>query len=357
MPTRRPLVVTNDLELLDEILGLAAIAGVEVTTAADLAAARPHWVTAPLVLVDIVLARRLPAATLSRRAGLAFVCCGAPPADLAGHPWAGNGENLISLPAASQALLDRLARYVAPPADYSRVVGVVAGSGGAGASVLAAALALSAVPLSPPSWLVDLDPTGGGADLAFGLEKSPGLRWSDLYRTAGRLSPMALRDALPVKAGVAVLSCARGQAGPPEPRAVEAVLTAVQGGGGTCVVDLPRQASAARATALALVDEVLLVVPSEVKATAAARWLLDDLTVSSTDIRVVVRSTPPLLLAPTQVAAALAVPLAGSYLSEPSVRAATREGRPPRLRRGSLARLCKHLVYEGDRSGAVGAGR
>ena len=47
----RPLLVTADAELLDDVLRLSAAAGVAVEVAADLVSARASWVHAPIVLV------------------------------------------------------------------------------------------------------------------------------------------------------------------------------------------------------------------------------------------------------------------------------------------------------------------
>jgi chitodextrinase len=47
----RSLVLTADEALLDELLRLAAAAGVEVDVAPDPVAARPRWQAAPLVVV------------------------------------------------------------------------------------------------------------------------------------------------------------------------------------------------------------------------------------------------------------------------------------------------------------------
>ncbi|MET0520651.1 MAG: hypothetical protein ABW156_01565, partial [Jiangellaceae bacterium] len=47
----RSLVLTADEALLDELLRLAAAAGVEVDVAPDRVAARPRWQAAPLVVV------------------------------------------------------------------------------------------------------------------------------------------------------------------------------------------------------------------------------------------------------------------------------------------------------------------
>ena len=58
-------------------------------------------------------------------------------------------------------------------------VAVVGGCGGAGASVLAAALAVTAVRHGGRALLVDCDPLGGGLDLVLGAEHVAGLRWPD----------------------------------------------------------------------------------------------------------------------------------------------------------------------------------
>lgn len=47
----RPLIVTTDAELLDELVRLAAAAGVEPEVAPDAVAARRRWTAAPMVLV------------------------------------------------------------------------------------------------------------------------------------------------------------------------------------------------------------------------------------------------------------------------------------------------------------------
>ena len=56
---RRPLVVTADAELLDDVLGVAAAVGVAVDVAVEPGACRPQWTTAPLVLLGVDLAPAL----------------------------------------------------------------------------------------------------------------------------------------------------------------------------------------------------------------------------------------------------------------------------------------------------------
>ena len=50
----RPLIITDDQELLDDLLRVAAAAGVEVDVAHAAAHARPYWTPAPLVVVGVL---------------------------------------------------------------------------------------------------------------------------------------------------------------------------------------------------------------------------------------------------------------------------------------------------------------
>ena len=69
----RPLLVSGDPDLIDEILRLAAANGVEVHLATDAEAARSHWVLAPMVLVGADVAARAAAAQLPRRRDVVLV--------------------------------------------------------------------------------------------------------------------------------------------------------------------------------------------------------------------------------------------------------------------------------------------
>lgn len=337
---RRPLVVTADAELLDDVLGIAAAVGVAMDVAVEPGSCGLHWRTAPLVLLGGDLAATLGTPAARSRPGVLVV---GREAD-GGHPGAtpGGAESVLRLPADEAALAERLADVLEPPGD-GRIVGVLAGRGGAGASVLAAATALVAAEDGASAWLVDLDPLGGGVDAVLGAELATGARWDELDGLSGRVSGRALRAALPTVCGVAVLSCGhRSEA--PDPTGIRAVLAATRRHGDTVVVDLARRPGAGLDEALALTDEVLLVVPAEVRAVLAARQLLDRLPQRATPVRLVVRRTTE-GLPPHQVARGVSLELAGDYGDEPSVRGALLSGDPRGLvHRTELGGLCRQIL-------------
>jgi secretion/DNA translocation related CpaE-like protein len=339
----RTLVLTADAELLDDLLGVAAAVGVAVDVDVDPATCHPQWIAAPLVLVGSDLAPRLAPAGLPRRAGVLLVARGT----LRQETWAAaaqaGADDMIGLPDGEPTLAGRLAE-IAEPAGSTAVLAVVPGCGGAGGSVLAAALALSAAQLHGGSWLVDLDPLGGGIDVGLGAELDSGARWPDLPATGGRVSARALQAALVEVSGVRVLSCDPRSTEDPDPATVRAVLSAACRTGGTVVLDLPRHSTAAREQALTATDEVLVVVPGEVRAVLATRQLLRRLGPVPASVRGVVRTTRGGVPA-DEVARSLGVPLAGELEAETAVRSAMLAGRPADLVAGtSLGALCQRLL-------------
>ena len=164
--------------------------------------------------------------------------------------------------------LSRLGEAAGPGRGHGPVAAVTGGRGGAGASLFAAAMALSAT----GSLLIDLDASGGGIDLLVGAEAVSGLRWPDIAVQDGRLSWSAVRDALPLHRGMSVLSASR-RAHDIAVGAVDAVIDAGRLGGATVVCDLPRHRSDAARSALETADLVIVVASCDVRscsATAAA---------------------------------------------------------------------------------------
>jgi secretion/DNA translocation related CpaE-like protein len=174
------------------------------------------------------------------------------------------------LPEDEAWLLSRSAAAAQVPAERGWLLAVGGSCGGAGASTVAAAVALTA---APGVLLVDADPWGGGLDLLLGAERAEGLRWPELAGLRGRVDGEALMAALPEVGGVHVLAASRAVPEPVPDDALTAVIEAARAGGRPVVVDLPRAGIGGDAV-LTDADLAVLVVPARLRAATAARLLV-----------------------------------------------------------------------------------
>lgn len=340
----RPLVITADPLSLDDLLRLAALAGVEVDVVADPAQARRCWDAAPLVVVAEDLLDAVVHARLSRRDRVLVLGRDLDDAGIWQRAVDLGAEKVLFLPDAEPWLVDAFADAVEGDRDGA-LVAVLGGRGGAGATTTACALALTAVRRGVQTLLVDGDPYGGGIDLVFGGENATGVRWPDLGGTRGRVPATALAQALPKLAELSVLSWDRSEPTSLSVQAVQAVLTAGRRSHGLVVVDLPRSLDAASREVLGAARTTLLVVPAEVRAAAAAARLAAQVSLLCRDLRLVVRGPSPAGLRAGEVERALRLPLAGDLRPEPGLARDLEEGNPPGLRRGSpLGALCQAVL-------------
>jgi len=349
---RRGLVMISDTELLDAVLRLAAAAGCELHRVVDAAQARPHWGASPLVLLDAPAAQHCATAGLSRRGGVVVAARGAPPSDVWRHAVAVGAEHVISLPDAEAWLVATLTEASEGHHRGGGVLAVVGGRGGAGASVLAAAVAVTAVRDGERVLLVDCDPLGGGLDLVLGAEDLGGLRWPDIGVGGGRVPASALHAALPAPSvgrhgpgELGVLSCDRSAHGP-TPAAVTSVLDAGRRGGETVVCDLPRYPTDAAVAALAAADLTLLVVPADVRSSAAAARVAAVLTEHGGAVRLVVRGPAPGGVDAHEIARALDLPLLVAMRPEPGLARSLERGSAPGRPRGPLATAARAVLTE-----------
>jgi secretion/DNA translocation related CpaE-like protein len=340
----RPLLVTADPDVLDDLLRLTALAGVEAEVAAEAATARASWESAACVLVGADVLDSLVAARLPRRERVSVVGVDLDDATIWQRGLALGVERVVFLPEAESWLVAALADAVEGGRDGA-VVAVIGGRGGAGATTLACGLALTAQRRGLPTLLVDGDPLGGGIDLVFGGEHASGVRWPDLVATRGRVPAAALEKALPRLADLAVLSWDRGQVTPLAAEAVQAVLAAGRRSHGLVVVDLPRVFDDAAREVLALATTTLLVVPAEVRAVAAAGRVAAQAAALCRDVRLVVRGPAPAGLEAAEIERALSLQLAAELRPEPGLCRGLEEGIPPASARNSpLASSCHDLL-------------
>lgn len=343
MPTR-PLLVTAADDLRDALLGCALAAGVEPVVAADPTQAAGPWREAPVVVVDARRAVACVEAGLPRRDRVAVVV---PPGHDDPEVWPValrlGAEEVACLPEAEGWLVGWLGDHGAPT-RWARLVAVAGTGGGAGASTLAAALAVTAASQRLDVVLVDADPWGGGIDLLVGGEGIPGIRWPDLAAATGRVSRSSVVPALPVVAGVPVLAWSR-EAGEVPADSFGSVLDGVCRGGDLVVVDVGRGSPFAD-TVLGRADAVLVVAAPRLRAVASAARLVTSLG-GGPDVRLLVGTGRGVGLHALDVADSLGLPLAGTIPREARRAEAEELGLPPGgNRRGGLARLCRSLLAD-----------
>ncbi|WP_435241239.1 septum site-determining protein Ssd [Streptomyces cucumeris] len=334
-----PLIVTEDEELLDDLLRLCAAAGAEPEVAHGAPTRSGSWEAAPLILVGDDAAARLRGRT--RREGVLLIG-----RDLDDHGiWRRavdlGADHVAFLPDAETWLVDRIADVAEGVGRQALTVGVIGGRGGAGASTLACALAVTAARAGRRTMLIDGDPLGGGLDVLLGGEGADGLRWPAFAESRGRVAGGALEESLPELHSLRVLSWDRGDAVVIPASAMRAVLAAARRRGGVVVVDLPRRIDDATAEALAQIDLGLLVVPSELRAVAASHRVASTVGMVLRDLRAVVRGPCGPELDDEEIAGLLGLPLAGQLPPEPGLSAALDDGEPPGgSARGPLSRFC-----------------
>lgn len=230
----------------------------------------------------------------------------------------------------------------------ANLVRLVGGTGGVGASTLAAGLAQRALSRGLEVALVELDASGGGIDLVFGAERAPGWRWPDLASAAGHIGD--LRGQLPNVSGVDLVSTGRprpavggaaraGEPGLPRSEAVQAVLASLLRSHDLVVLDVGSHPEPGFATRTA---QTVLTVAAEVKALVGARSKVPGLLLD--DAVVAVRTGPGRRLDPALVGQTLGLGVCGVVPHDASLPLSLESGKPPGIGGGRFARACDRLL-------------
>lgn len=350
----RPLIVTEDPTLLEDLLRLAAAAEVEVEVASSLHTSRGRWDNSPFVLVGVDAATA--ASALPRRSGVVLVSTAEPSASSWQRAVEIGAEQVVVLPDGEQWLIQQFADTHTNQRTPAVLVCFVGARGGAGASVLATSLALVAAHQGIRTLLVDADPLGGGVDLILGAEDSPGMRWPDLSAARGRLAPASLDEALLWHSGLAVLSWDRADVIDIPGESMRSVLDAGSRSYELMVLDLPRRLDEMTREALSRSTATYLVSPAEVRATASA--LRTSLAVGphSRQVKLVVRGPGPGGLEATDLAEAVGLPLVAEFTSDQRVVQALERGDAPDVAgRTSLGKACLVLLRDAGLAGGTSA--
>ncbi|MEY9927103.1 Mrp family chromosome partitioning ATPase [Catenulispora sp. GP43] len=162
----------------------------------------------------------------------------------------------------------------------------------------------------------------------------------------------AARAATRPRRGLPILTWPRTRTDLPLPAVaaepVRAVLTALAQAGDLVVVDLPRALDEAATEALALANVALMVVPAEVRASAAASQLAAAVRLITPDLRVVVRLPAPGGLEPLDITDVMGgLPLAGVINADRRLPIAAEHGYPPGASaRGTVSAFCRAFLED-----------
>lgn len=330
------LLLTRSSPTHDAVVPLCAAAGTGVEACAEPSLALASWGRADLVLVGADLAPEVVALAPPRRPGVHLVGVG-PREESFRHAVELGAASVIDLPEASAWLVDALAD-VGERASPGRVVGVVGGSGGAGATTLACALAQWHAGRAP-TLLVDADPLGPGLDRLLGMEDAPGVRWEGLSDTSGRLGARALRESVPRREHLGVLTWSGLRRGLDLPT-VRRILPSAVRGHDLVVLDLARQGGAALAELVDRCDDLLVVTPATVPGLAATARLVADLGRAGR-AGLVVR---PGSVGDADAEQVTGLPVVAVVADQRGLAASVDRGLGPLTRRGSLARAARDLL-------------
>jgi secretion/DNA translocation related CpaE-like protein len=341
------VVTTTDPELLDHVLSVTAAADAEPVVVADPGELRALWAGASIVLVGMDQAAGVAAQQLPRRAEVYVLGDDRAPAEA--YRWSTPlGAAVLLLPSGATWLAGVVADLSGQRPGSGRVICVVGGSGGAGASTCAGALAFVSAQTPRRTLLVDADPAGGGLDLLLGAERVAGWRWPRLAGARGHLGDFAGR--LPRVEEVDVLSMARGEPSGEQglsPASVKAVMLSAMRSHDLVVVDLPRCLGPASREAIRRADLVLLVVRDDIRGIAAAREIAGGAGRDGSRLAVLVRQGRSRTLDPQLVATGLGIDLLGTIADDQGVPAAAERGDPPaRSGRSPLAQVARRVLAE-----------
>lgn len=329
------MVVTGSAALRDEVGTAAAALGRRAAVCLP-EGLGGGWESAEAVFVGVDCAAELTALGLPRRDRVYLVGEDAGEAALWSVPL---GAEVIGLPEGRGWLSSVLA---GPSEGEGRVLAVLGGSGGVGASTLAAALAWRAAAGGRRVALVDVDRLGGGIDLLLGAEREAGWRWPRFAAADGVLGDLA--DFLPSVDGVAVLSMARGPDPEPGRDALAAVVAALRRSFELVVLDPGRAGGPAARESLRTADRTVLLVGGSVRGVAAAAETVRVLAPVAAEV--VVRRLAGAAVPDELLEESLGLPVAARLRHEPALAVAAQRGDRPVLsrRRHGLGRVCDQLL-------------
>jgi len=229
----------------------------------------------------------------------------------------------------------------------THIIGVLGGSGGVGASMLTAAIAVRGAQAGRRPACIDGDRFGGGLDVTFGIEQERGVRWPDLAGARGRLDGPELLRRLPFVDGVGVLSFDRARDVAADPEVVQEAVRALSLAADLIVVDLPRPDHEVFGALASAIDSMVLLAGSGVRDLAGASAIAEHLIRQVPGSWLCLRTMGKGSHFAETVAGALDLPLLTVVREEPSLAADLLHGIPPgSSARGALGVAADHVLAQ-----------
>jgi secretion/DNA translocation related CpaE-like protein len=228
----------------------------------------------------------------------------------------------------------------------AHIIGVVGGSGGVGASVLTAAIAVRAAHEGLRPVCLDGDRLGGGLDVTLGIEQELGLRWPDLAGARGRIDGPELVRRLPSVDGVSVLSFDRERDVELGAEIVVEVVHALRDAVDLVVLDLPSPDHDLFRALAPLADSLLLLAGSGIGDLAGASAIAGHLISTCSDVWLCLRTSGRGSHFADIVAGALDLPMLAVVGEEPSLAANLLHGIPPGSSSGRALAAAADRVLE-----------
>ncbi|CAM3164402.1 septum site-determining protein Ssd [Nocardioides dubius] len=330
-----PLIVSRDRRLIDHLQQLSAAAGVAVQVQGEPHRALAPWAAASLVLLGADVVSEVVQVAPTRRSGVYLVSVERIPDQTCREVATMGVDGVAELPRSDRWLMELL-DDAGEFRDRGVSIGVVAGSGGAGASTFACALAVQAAAQSDAA-LFDLDPFGPGLEMISGFDQLDGLHWEGLGEATGRLSARVLRESLPRKGRLGLLGWSAPRRGL-VPFVVREAMSAAVRGHDVTVLDLPRTGDPIVEEVAARCTHLVVVVRTDIASIAAAGRQLDRL-LPSGPVSVLVRGSAVDL---ASVGRVLDVPVIGAMPDQRGLTEAIDLGLGPiHSRRSVLAKAAK----------------
>ncbi len=328
-------LITRDASVRDAVSSVSAAVGANLSVAGDSETIRKCWRSSDLLLVGADLASLVVGLGLAERGDVHLV--GEEASELLA--WSVPlSAPALELPAQTGFLSSLLSGPANLSESDSLTIQVFGGSGGVGASTLAAGMAQRSAALQARTALVELDEFGGGIDLTFGAEKQPGWRWGELSSATGYVRDIG--DQLPSIDGVDLVSMGRSDVGLPSTQAVRAVTRSLQRSHEMVILD-----SGLAEDSPVDANLNLIVVAADVKAVLAARARIKARSLQDADL--VVRKSPVWSLDPQLVGETLGMPVCAVVPTDARMAAAAaRGGAPGGSGRGAFVKACDKILNE-----------